>query len=313
MSALTYSIIGTGAVGGYYGACLHQAGLEVHFLAHSDYAHIRQHGLLLESKDRKPARLNVKVYNDVREMPPCDVVVVALKATQNGLLPQLLPPIMKSDGVVLMFQNGWDVEALAARIVGPERVMGGLCFLCSNKVGPGHIRHLDYGEIKLANYNADGKPGGITPRMQDIASDFQRAGLSLSLVEDLILTRWQKLVWNIPYNGLSVILNTTTDRIMADPATRALTEDIMQEVVQMAHAFDRTIDEGFIRKMIDDTERMEPYKTSMMLDYEAGRPMEIEAIYESPLNASRARGVDSPKTEMLCRLLRSLDTERRAP
>ena len=158
----SYAIIGTGALGGFYGARLQHAGCELHFLLHSDYEHVRQHGLICESKDGDFTLPKVNAYRDARDMPKCDVVCVCLKTTQNHLLPQLLPPVVKDDGVVLVMQNGLGIEAQVAGIVGAQPVMGGLCFLCSNKVGPGHIRHLDYGHVGLGEFATR----GISERMR---------------------------------------------------------------------------------------------------------------------------------------------------
>ncbi len=84
-------------------------------------------------------------------MPKVDVAIVAWKSTANAALADALPHVLKDDGCVLVLQNGWDVERDAAHLVGAERVLGGCCFLCSNKVGPGHIHHLDYGRLLSAN------------------------------------------------------------------------------------------------------------------------------------------------------------------
>src|SRR5277367_6166412 len=228
----SYAIIGTGALGGFYGARLQHAGCELHFLLHSDYEHVRQHGLICESKDGDFTLPNVNAYRDVRDMPKCDVVCVCLKTTQNHLLPELLPPIVKEHGVVLVMQNGLGIEAQIAEIVGAEPVMGGLCFLCSNKVGPGHIHHLDYGHVGFGEFATR----GISERMRAIAGDFNRAGIRVDLNENLSVVRWQKLVWNIPYNGLSVVLDATTDELMSHPHTRQLVEQIMREIVANAAA-----------------------------------------------------------------------------
>ena len=139
----SYAIIGTGALGGFYGARLHRAGAEVHFLLHSDHDHVRRHGLKVQSKNGDFHLPQVNAHGRAEDMPRCDVVLVALKTTHNHLLPGILPHVVKDDGVVLVIQNGLGMEHDVARIVGPARVMGGLSFLCSNKVGPGHIRHLD--------------------------------------------------------------------------------------------------------------------------------------------------------------------------
>ena len=299
----SYAIIGTGAVGGFYGARLQHTGCNVHFLLHSDYEHVRQHGLICESKDGDFALPRVNAYRDVRDMPRCDVVVVALKATQNHLLPELLPSVVKDDGVVLVMQNGLGVEDEVAKIVGPQRVMGGLCFLCSNKVGPGHIRHLDYGHVVLGEFSQR----GVSDRMRGIADDLERAGIDVQFAEDLAVGRWQKLVWNIPYNGLSVILNATTAELMADSHTRVLAEQIMWEVVTDAAACGRCITPDFVQEMLDRTDRMKPYRTSMKIDFDERRPMEVEAICGNPLRAAQQAGAKSPLIEMLYRKLKFLD------
>lgn len=305
-----YAILGTGAVGGYYGARLQQAGHEVHFLLHSDFAHVCEYGLRVEGPDRVLTLGRVHAHQTVASIPPCEVVIVALKTTQNHLLPALLPAPLAPDGVVLMLQNGLGVEAEAAAVVGADRVLGGLCFICANKVGPGQIRHLDYGDVMLGEYRADGRPGGITPRIEAIAQDMRAAHVNAACAEDLLLARWKKLVWNIPFNALSVILRTTTDRLMCNPASRALIEALMRDVVVAAAACGKQIDGAFVRKMLDDTDRMKPYKTSMMLDFEAGRPMEIDALYARPLAAAQAAGFAAHRIETLFRQLQFLDAHR---
>lgn len=305
-----YAIIGTGAVGGFYGARLQQAGYEVHFLLHSDYEHVREYGLRVDGFNRVLTLGRVHAHQHVDTMPACDVVIVALKTTHNHLLPTLLPGPLARNGVVLMLQNGLGVEAQAAAVVGAERVIGGLCFICANKIGPGHILHLDYGDVVLGEYRPDGNAGGITPRLEAIASDFRAAQINASCAEDLSLARWKKLVWNIPFNALSVILRTTTDRLMRDPAARALVDSLMREVVEAAAACGKRIDDAFVRKMLDDTDRMQPYKTSMVIDYESGRPMEIEAIFARPLAAANAAGFYARRIDTLMRQLQFLEANR---
>ena len=308
----TYAIIGTGAVGGFYGARLQKAGHSVHFLLNSDYEYARDRGLVVESRDGDFTLPEVNAYGDVRDMPRCDVVVVALKATHNSLLSELLPPVVKENGVVLLLQNGWDAEPEAARILASEvekglSLMAGLAFLCSNKIGPGHIRHLDYGDVTIAEYAPDYRPCGITEKMARVKSDFESAGISINLKEDLLEARWQKLVWNIPYNGLSVVLDAKTDELMADPYTRCLVEELMREVVAGAAALGRVIPESFIQNMLDRTEKMKPYLTSMKLDFNNKRPLEVEAIFGNPLRAATSAGARLPKIEMLYRQLKFID------
>jgi 2-dehydropantoate 2-reductase len=307
----TYAILGTGALGGFYAAKLQKAGLDVHFLLRSDYEHVMNHGLVVESKDGDFTLKRVNAYNQVAKMPQCDVVIVALKTTQNHLLPQMLPSVVKDDGVVLVLQNGLGIEEEIAAIVGSDKVIGGLCFLCSNKVSPGHIHHLDYGQITLGEYTSNYFPMGITDRMKKIAHDFENAGINIEFAEDLLLARWQKLVWNIPYNGLSVILNATTTELMADTNTRQLIEHLMGEVVAGANSSARIIPQNFVQLMLDYTINMKPYRTSMKIDYDEHRPLEVEAIFGNPLRTAKANGIDLPQIHCLYRQLKFLDRKSR--
>jgi len=309
MEQRSYAIIGAGALGGFYGARFQHAGCDVHFLLHRDYEHVRQHGLICESKDGDFTLPKVNAYQDVRDMPKCDVVCLSLKVTQNHLLPQLLPPVVKDDGVVLVMQNGLGIEEQVADLVGANRVMGGLCFLCSNKVGPGHIRHLDYGHVALGEFASR----GISDRMRAIASDFQRAGIRTELNEDLQIVRWQKLVWNIPYNGLSVVLNADTSELMKNPHTRQLVERIMHEVVADAQACGVSLRDGIVAKMLSYTDTMIPYRTSMKIDYDEHSPMEVEAIFGNPLRAADKAGAQSPLLQELYCLLKFMDVRNTAP
>ena len=305
--ARRYAILGTGALGGFYGARLCRAGMDVHFLLRSDFEHVRARGLVVESKDGDFTLPKVQAYADARQMPRCDVAMVALKATQNHLLASLLPPVLAEGGVVLLAQNGLGGEDEVARVVPDHAIVAGLCFLCSNKVGPGHIRHLDYGSVRFAQYSSDGGAAGVTDTVRSIAQDFADVGIKVSMVDDLLLARWQKLVWNVPMSGLSVVLDTDTRAIMADAHARALAEDIMRDVVAGAKACGRNIDGGFVDKMLAMTLAMAPYRASMKIDFDEHKPMEVEAIYGNPVRAVHRAGGTMPLVETLYRELKFLD------
>lgn len=244
-------------------------------------------------------------------MPSCDVVVVALKATQNHLLPELLPPLINDNTIVLLLQNGINIEPEVAKIIGDNTLIGGLCFVCSNKVGKGHIRHIDYSAITIGQYASNYQAAGVTELMGKIAEDFEKAGIPIELNEDLLLARWKKLVWNIPYNGLSVVLNARTDEIMANADTRFLAEELMREVQLGAKSCGRIIGDRFIEEMLDHTDKMKPYLTSMKLDYDGKRPLEVEAIVGNALGMAKEAGVDLPMISLLYRQLKFLDFRNR--
>jgi len=307
----SYAIIGAGALGCYYGSRLEVAGCGVHYLMRSDFDYVAEHGLRAESMHGEVVIDRPRVYRDIADMPRCDVVVVAMKSTGNSALPALLLPALKVDGLVLVLQNGLGVERQAAEVVGAERVVGGLCFLCSNRIGPGHIRQTRVDRLKLGEYATR----GVSERMRAIGADFERGNVAVSLSENLDLARWQKLVWNVPYNGLCAVLDCDTTLIMGNPATASLAVDLMHEVVGAAKAVGgHVIDQAFVQKMLDDTAGMNAYLPSMQIDRQEGRPMEVEAIHGEPVRAAEAAGYPVPKMRMLYEQLCLVDTlrERRA-
>lgn len=308
MSSRRYAIIGCGGIGGYYGACLQRAGHEVHYLLRSDLEHVRSHGLRIDSPNGDFHHEKVHAHGRADEMPPCDVVVIALKTTHNDALPELLPQLASSDAAVLVLQNGYGIEPWVATLVPGRAVIGGACFICSHKAGPGHIRHLDYGYVTFAQHTDDGSPAGVTPQVQRFADDFRGAGIPASAEDDLLRVRWEKLVWNVPYNGLTVVENTTTDRLMSDPRKVEHVTGLMREVQSGCRAVTgRVIEDAFIEKMLTNTRKMTPYAPSMKLDFDAGRPMEVEAIFGAPHRAAQGVGCELPLIGELYQQLSALN------
>jgi 2-dehydropantoate 2-reductase len=305
MERRRYAIIGSGALGGLYGGMLARSGFEVHFLFHRDYEHVLQHGLRVESTWGDFQLAKVNAHATTATMPPCDVTIVGLKTTQNHLLPELLRQPTSGGGLVLVLQNGLNVEADSAAIVGADRVLGGCCFLCSNKVGPGHIRHLDFGQIVFGEFCPD--PGGISDRAAAIAGDLAAAGIDAKPTADLLRARWRKLLWNIPFNGLSVALNASTKELVDHPQSLALCESIIREVHAGAERCGVDLPTETMDKTIDNTRKMVPYDSSMRLDFLNQRPMELESIFGNPLRAAQAHGASLPQVEMLYRQLQFID------
>ena len=291
---MKYAIIGTGAIGGFYGARLDKAGFEVHFLLHTDYQYVVDHGLTIDSCDGNFKLPSPKVYDSTSEMPQCDVVIVALKTTQNHLLPSLLPPLLKPDTIILLIQNGIGVEADVQQLFPSQPIAAGMAFICSAKAGPGHINHQFYGNINIGNYSCHNPQ-----RYGQMLADFRAAGIGAADVEYLE-ARWKKAVWNMPFNGMTVALNTTTNRLLSCESTHRLIYDQMLEVIGAAQTLGvKNLDSRFADKMIANTIKMPPYSPSMKLDFDFHRPMEINYLYTRPIAEARAAGFAMPKLEML--------------
>ncbi len=232
----SYTVVGLGAIGGYYGARLHQAGHPVRFLARSDADHVREHGLRVDSIDGD-AVLEVDVYDDPSAVPTSDAVIVAVKTTATAEVLDLLASLVTPDGSVLVMQNGLGVDAHRGdRRARGVAVLGVMCFMCCNKVGPGHIHHLDQGAVAIGEHRADGSPAGLTAAAAAAVADLSAAGVSAEALDDLETGRWKKLVWNMAFNGLSVTEDAKTDRLVSDPEIRVRAIEIMAEVAEAAAA-----------------------------------------------------------------------------
>jgi 2-dehydropantoate 2-reductase len=306
---LSYAVIGTGAVGGFYGAKLQSIGFEVHFLLHEDYEHVCKNGLKIESIDGDFALPKINAYQYAHEMPTCDVVIVALKAVNNSVLPKLLPYLLNKNTIILLLQNGLGAEQEIASWIGTRSLVSGICSLRANKIKPGYIRHLHSGAITLAEYGLDYVPQGITNSMKALAQNFEIAGISITLSENLLLSRWRKLLWNIPFNGLSVVYNATPDVIIFK--AQSLLEQLMEEVLLGAKSCNCTFSSDLIYKILENTAKMKPYCTSMKIDYDRKQPLEIEAIYGNPLKIAHQHNVRLPRIEMLYKKLKFLDFQNR--
>jgi len=295
------AIIGAGALGLYYGAMLQRSGEDVRFLLRRDFEAIRQKGLQVTSPRGDFKLIEVKGYGDVHRMGTVDLVLVGLKTFANDRLLELVGPLMGDRTAVLTLQNGLGNEELLAGALGAERVLGGIAFLCSNRGEPGTVHHLGEGRIRLGEF-----AGGLSERIATLAALFEKAGVPCEAVADLRKARWEKLVWNIPFNGLCALTGQDVTALLNHGPTRAEIIAIMHEVIAAANrqGLSSPIEaDGFISRMIAATEKMPHYRPSMMIDRLEGRPLELEAIYGIPLRRAAEQGGKMERVGMLHALL----------
>ncbi|UIN54890.1 MULTISPECIES: putative 2-dehydropantoate 2-reductase [Pseudomonas] len=303
-------IIGTGAIGGFYGVMLARAGFDVHFLLRSEFSTVAERGLQVDSAVHGALTLNpVQAYSSAEDMPPCDWLLVGAKTTSNaGLAPSIIQAA-KPDAKVLLLQNGLDVEdSLRALLPDSLHLLGGLCLICVHREGPGQVTHQALGAVNVGYHS--GPAPDEAARMaivEEGAGLFRAAGLDSQAMPNLHQARWQKLVWNIPYNGLSVLLGAGTTPLMADTDSRALIQALMAEVVQGAKACGHDMPPGYAEYLFMMTEKMPDYWPSMYHDFLHKRPLELEAIYARPLAAAKAAGCELPRIESLYRTLSFID------
>ena len=312
------AVIGPGAVGSYYGAKLSRDGHEVHFLLRSDFEHVRRHGVkILSPEGDFSAR--PKCATAPEQIGIVDLAIIAIKSTANAALREILPPLIDNHTAVLTLQNGLGNEEVISQIVPAEQILGGLCFVCLNRISPGVIHHLAHGKIELGEFQR-----WPEPRTHDIASALRHAGIPCSVRDNLEKAHWEKLVWNIPFNGLGVASCAgleavrsgvftsrqqeclTTDKLLADAKWQDLVRALMLEVIASGNAFGFKIPVELAEDQIDKTRIMSAYKPSTLVDFERNQPVELETIFLEPLRRAESKKVAVPHLRALCSILKAL-------
>ncbi len=259
-----------------------------------------------------------------REIGVSDLVIIGLKTTANDQFPALLPPLVGSATAVLTLQNGLGNEEDLSRLFAPEQIMGGLCFVCLNRLEPGVIHHIDHGQIILGEFQR-----WPEPRTHDVATMFRDAGVPVKVTDNLARTHWEKLVWNIPFNGLGVASAAglaaisatdpapripqslgsclTTDKLLSNADWERIVRELMLEVISAARALGLEIPESLASKQIERTRTMGAYKASTLIDFERGQRLELKSLFLEPLRLAHRAGVPVPRLEGLCRVLRRLE------
>jgi len=294
------AIIGAGALGLYYGALLQKSGVETHFLLRRDYEAIKAEGLKVYSINGDFCLPEVHAWQTPAELGKADLIIVGLKTFANNNYQQLIAPLLKDNSVILTLQNGLGNEEALAELFGAERVTGGVAFLCSNRGEPGTVYHLGAGRIILGEF-----AGKSLERVAQLAAMFCTAGVDCKTTDDLKRARWEKLVWNIPFNGLAALLLQSVDCLLAVKESRKLVRELMLEVIQAGNqqGLKSQIPAKFAESMLEFTDTMGDYKPSMQIDREEGRELEIGSIFRTPLKFATEKGVVMLRVEMLATLL----------
>ena len=312
--------VGVGALGGYYGGKLYRNGAEVHLLLRTDFEAVKTKGLQISSPDG-----DFTVQPHAHALPgtigKCDLVLVALKTTANDRYEELITPLIAERTAILCLQNGLGNCERLAELFGAEKIMGGLCFVCLNRTAPGVVRHIAFGKIILGEHI-----GPPQARTRAIAEMFKKSGVPCGVAENLGHGLWEKLVWNIPFNGLGVASaaglealvskgetmpeqlgdTLSTDHLLADPQWEQNVRALMLELIDVASAKGIALEPELVDRMIENTRTMGSYRASTVVDFENGRPIELESMFLEPQRQAQAAGIAVPHLEALCIVLGKL-------
>jgi 2-dehydropantoate 2-reductase len=294
-------VIGTGAIGSFYGSLLARAGARVSVLTRSDYETVHARGIELVS-DTKLGQWHFTPDAVVREAAELerkpDVVLLCIKVVEGADRVRLLRDTLGPATAIVLLSNGVEIEDEVATAFPGHELISGLAFICVTRTAPGRIWHQAYGRLALGNY-----PSGLSDTARALAAAFESAGIGCNATADIVTARWQKCLWNAAFNPLSVLsggLSTADILGTQEPLIRA----IMGEVCAIAAALGHPLPAGIIDQQIEGTHRMPPYKTSMLLDFEAGRPMETEVILGNAVRAGQRAGVAIPTLATLYALMK---------
>jgi len=292
-------IIGSGALGSYFGIRLAASGHPVGFLLRSDYSAAKENGLRLTLANGEEIRLEKpNVVKDVTELGVRDWVLIGLKTTRNYLFEELLPPVVGPDTVLITIQNGLgNVEALQ-RLFPDNPVIGALCQIGVNRKEPGHVRSF----VPKDGFVQIGAPEGNRGKdhLDACQRAFEAAGIHTKRTASLGEALWRKLMWNVPFNGLTVqIGGKGTDVVCEDPDLRQRAIALMEEIRTAANALGYTIEPEYTDKLMGFTDKLGAYMSSSVLDWKAGRRLEVDAIFRKPLEAGKAAGMNMPELEKL--------------
>ena len=292
-------VVGTGAIGGYYGAQLAKAGAIVATTHRSDFAVVRESGIRIDSISGsyhfKPAQV-LRQVADFGAFP--DYILVGLKMLEEISTAEIIRPAVGPKTTILLLQNGVEMEGRIAEAFPNNELLSGLAFICVSRIAPGHIHHTCYGHLTIGRF-----PSGISPAAKQLAQLFEASGTACPVTETIASDRWKKLVWNAAFNPISVLSQTTTQEILAHPETAQLVRHVMEEVCQVASSAGYPLADNVIQKNLNATQRMKPYKTSMLLDYLAGRPMEVEAILGNAIRTAERNHIAVPNMKTLYAVL----------
>lgn len=299
LNGLSVGIIGSGALGSYFGMRLAESGQEVRFLLRSDYAAVKEEGMQLILADGEAVVLKEpQIYRRPEEMGRREMVLIGLKTTRNALFEELLPPVVGPGTVLVTVQNGLgNVEQLQELF--PENpVIGALCQIGVNREGPGRIRNYVPGNGFVQLGAHPGSPGKAV--VEVCLRLFEKAGIRTRQTASLGEALWRKLMWNVPFNGLTVTIGGKgTDAVCGDPGLRTVAMELMEEIRLAANALGYAIEPEYVDKLMGFTDKLGAYKSSTVLDWLEGRPLEIEAIFRKPLEAGFRAGVPMPQLDQL--------------
>ena len=312
-------IFGAGAIGGYMGAKLAQAGAEVSLVARGPHlAAIKDKGLTLAEADRDPVTVKINASENPADLGPQDYVIVTLKAhSVPAVVPKMQPLIGENTTIVsgvngvpwwYFHKIGTDLEGTRLESVdpdntqwdgfGPDRVLGCVVYPAAEVSKPGTIKHIEGNRFSL------GEPDGSkSERAVALSQALSAAGLKAPVRPRLRDEIWVKLWGNLSFNPISALTHATLDVLCTDSGTRAVAKGMMLEAQEIAEKLGVKFPID-VERRIDGGAAVGSHRTSMLQDLDAGRPMEIDALIGSVQELGHLTKTPTPTIDTVLALIR---------
>lgn len=294
------AVMGSGAVGGYFGAKLAHDGTRVTLIARGEHlAAIRRHGLEVRSVDG-PFTVHPESTDDPATVGPCDLVLFTVKSHATDDVAKLVKPLVGPDTAVLCLQNGVDNEDKLAQALGHDHVLSGVAYIGAEVAEPGQLVHESRGEILLGE-----RDGSMSTRVQRIEALFQSAGVPCQAVNDIVPRKWQKFLFNCALNAMTAITGRRLSTIMRVSESRGVFERTLHEVERVARCEGIDLPADVIEQVMATADRMD-IRSSMQADLERGRKIELDTFNGHAVELGKKHGVATPVNDVFVGLLRAM-------
>lgn len=296
------AVIGTGAVGGYYGAKLVKAGYDVTFFGTEKSVEIiKDKGIYVNSVDGDIEIKEPKIFYDYETMKDMDLILLCTKAYHTEQIAKALKPNMSDKALVISLQNGVENESLLSEILGKENIIGASIYVFTSSESAGIITHKGSGSIILGELN-----GEITQRLQKLEKLFSDANIPTKTSASIMRDLWKKLFVNAAYNGITAVIGDSLKDINKIPEAKQAYYDILKECQLIANAEGMDIKDIEVDKIFDklNQDNFMSVKSSTLQDIEKGKPVEIDSIQGAVVRIAKKHNLKAPLNNLIYSLIK---------
>ena len=300
--------VSSGAVGAYFCGRLAQKGAEVAVTVRSDRELVAANGFDIKSI---AGDFNFKpqaVLSSADEYTgTADYIILTSKVLPDADMVDLIKPAVKANTVIVLIQNGIGIEDALAQAFPDNEILSAIAYIGVSRVAPGKLEHKGAGKLIIGKFG-----GGESSSCKNLCDSFEAAGVPAEYTSDIAFYRWKKLLWNVPFNALSVLGGGLLTCEMTDQnSTEELCKELMKEVITVARAYNVNLPENLVGENIEYTRNFPPYKTSMLVDCENFRPLEVEAIVGRVVKYAQKLNIAVPHLQTVYAILKAFDVHRK--